>query len=127
MAFNEHNEPNITEETEQEEVIYTEEEKNQFYEKAMFKMQCGRLSDWEEAVALLKEIPGWLDADEKLAICQEQYQVLNEKYQAELAEKHRQIDWELKEQEINRKNKRQYGLLVFGVGLVILILLLITK
>ena len=110
-----------------EEICYNDEQKDQFYDIAMHKMKCNRLSDWEAAISLLSEIPGWKDADEKLAFCQERYQQLNEEYQAELAEKHRQIDWELKEQEINRKNKRQYGLMVLGVGLIILILLLITK
>ena len=127
MATNEPNELNIIAENEIEEIIYTDEEKDQFYNKAIFKMEGGRLSDWEDAISFLSKIPGWRDADEKLAICQEQYQVLNEQYQAELAEKHRQIDRELKEQEVQKKDKRQYGLIVFGIGLIILILLLITK
>ena len=125
MATNEHDELNITEDI--EEICYTDEEKDQFYDRAMFKMEGGRLSDWEDAISFLSKIPGWHDADEKLAICQEQYQVLNEQYQAELTEKHRQIDRELKEQEVQKKDKRQYGLIVFGIGLIILILLLITK
>jgi len=125
MAFDESKDLNIAEDI--EEIIYTDEEKDQFYNKAMFKMEGGRREDWEAAISLLNEIPGWKDADEKLAICQERYQQLNAQYQAELAERHRQIDRELKEQEIQRKDKRQYGLIVFGIGLVILILLLITK
>lgn len=125
MATNEHDELNITEDI--EEICYTDEEKDQFYDRAICKMNSKRLSDWEDAISFLGEIPGWKDADEKLAICQERYQQLNAEYQAELAEKHRQIDLELKEQEIKRKNKRQYGLIVFGIGLIILILLLITK
>ena len=127
MATNEPNELNIIVENEIEEIIYTDEEKDQFYNKAIFKMEGGRLSDWEDAISFLSKIPGWKDADEKLAICQEQYQALNEKYQTELSEIHRQIDQELEEQEIQNKDKRQYGLFVLAAGLIILILLLISK
>ena len=97
------------------------------YQFALLKMNSNEITDCEAAIKLFASIPGWKDADEKLAICQQKYQQLKQQQQADMLAKQRQADLEQKEYEIRKKDKRQSGLILLGIGLLVLILLLMTK
>ena len=105
-------------------------------ESATQLMSVDTLTSFQEAIDLLEKIPGWKDADEKLAICREKYAELKVKVDAELAEKKRKDEAARLERErlieseqkaIKRKKAtKKIVKIVAVVGIIVAIISIIT-
>ncbi len=73
-----------------DQTVLTETQKDGIYETACVKMRGVKNADMQrEAIALFRTIPGFRDADERIAVCEERIRALAEKEEAERSEAER--------------------------------------
>lgn len=89
--------------------------KDNILDKARVKMNGATISDYEEAIELLKNIPGWKDTDEQIIICKQKIKEI-------------QVDNELQEQKDKQDTKMMVRVIfmIFAILLVVLILWLFS-
>ncbi len=83
------------------------------------------------AIALLEEIPGWKDADEKIIACKKRIEEIKAKEQEEKIERKRKAEEERielqkseEERKNNKKNKKHYLKVLISIGVLSLIIIL---
>ena len=84
--------------------------------KACMTNRAARVENFTAAIAEFKKIPGWKDADEQIAICQQKIKELEEKAEAERKERERQA--EMARNEAKKRAKRNQKIAIITTPIV---------
>ena len=89
-----------------------EARKNGIYSQACVLMKKDTDDNLVQAAKLFKTIPGWMDADENVALCQKRVSEIEAQREAERLEAERRAEEKRVAEEKRRKKKRTTGLIV---------------
>ncbi len=105
--------------------------KDTILSEAEANMTGSNTAKYVNAIALLEEIPGWKDADEKIIACKKRIEEIKAKEQADrIAREHKAEEERIERQKAeeerknNNKNKKHYSKILIGVAVLSLILVL---
>ncbi len=105
--------------------------KDTILSEAEASMTGSNTANYVNAIALLEEIPGWKDADEKIIACKKKIEEIKEKEQADRIARERKAEEERierqkaeEERKNNKKNKKYYSKILIGVAVLSLIVIL---
>ena len=86
--------------------------KNGIYAQACTRMKKDTIDDLTQAAKLFKTIPGWMDADENVALCRKRVSEIEAHREAERLEAERRAEEKRVAEEKRRKKKKTTGLIV---------------
>lgn len=87
--------------------------------EAKSAMICNTVSNYEEAVNLLRSIPGWKDADDQICICQKRIEELKLKEVADRKAEAERIAFEKQQKEATAKKTRRICVVALASAIII--------